>query len=113
MTGTPSRARRFSSAIGDDALRFSDHILIAPALGKAEGESMSAYTALFRAGARADLPAPYAELWVVLSGAIRVGTAGDAVTVRTGDFVHVPEQAPGIVEALEDTTMVCVSVPAH
>lgn len=113
MTGTPSRVRRLSSAGGDDALRFSDHVLIAPGLGKDQGESMSAYTALLRAGTPADLPAPYAELWVVLSGAIRVGIAGDAVTVGTGDFVHVPEQSPRIVEALEDTRMVCVSVPAH
>jgi quercetin dioxygenase-like cupin family protein len=50
---------------------------------------------------------------VVLRGALRVGAGSDAVTVRAGDFVHVPEQAPGVVEALEDTTMVCVSVPAH
>jgi quercetin dioxygenase-like cupin family protein len=50
---------------------------------------------------------------VVLDGALRVGAGSDAVTVRAGEFVHVPEQAPGIVEALEDTTMVCVSAPAH
>ncbi|QFU87215.1 cupin domain-containing protein [Amycolatopsis sp. YIM 10] len=113
MAGTPSRPRRFSSTIGDDALRFGDRILIAPALGKEAGESMSAYTSFLHAGARAELPAPYAEIWVVLSGALRVGAGNDAVTVRAGDFVHVPEQAPGIVEAIEDTTMVCVSVPAH
>ncbi|GAB2484195.1 cupin domain-containing protein [Nocardiopsis aegyptia] len=112
MAATPSRARRFGSVIGDDAVRFGDLIRIAPAFAEADG-SMSAYTSLLRAGARADLPAPYAEVWVVLSGALRVGGASDAVTVRTGDFVHVPEQAPGRVEALEDTTMVCVSVPAH
>ncbi|MEV6816804.1 hypothetical protein, partial [Micromonospora sp. NPDC051296] len=41
------------------------------------------------------------------------GAGSDAVTVHAGDFVHVPEQAPGVVEAIEDTTMVCVSVPAH
>jgi quercetin dioxygenase-like cupin family protein len=113
MTVAPSRARKFSSAVGDDAIRFSDHILIAPALDKDEGGSMSAYTSFLRAGARADLPAPYAELWVVLSGALRVGAASDAVTVRAGEFVHVPEQAPGYVEALADTRMVCVSVPAQ
>jgi len=113
MAVTPSRARRFSSAIGEDAVRFDDRIRIAPALGKEAGGSMSAYTAFFSAGARADLPASYAEVWVVLSGALRVGVEGDAVTVRAGDFVHVPEQAPGVVDALEDTTMVCVSVPAH
>jgi uncharacterized RmlC-like cupin family protein len=114
MAGTPPRARRFSSVIGDDAVRFGDRILIAPALGGGEaGGSMSAYTAFFYAGARADLPAPYAEVWVVLGGALRVGAGSDAVTVRAGDFVHVPEQTPGVVEALEDTTLVCVSVPAH
>jgi quercetin dioxygenase-like cupin family protein len=113
MTVTPSRARRFSSAIGGDAVRFGDEILIAPALGKEAGRPMSAYTSFFRAGARADLPASYEEIWVVLRGALRVGAEDDAVTVRAGDFVHVPEQAPGVVEAIEDTTMVCVSVPAH
>jgi len=112
MAGT-SQARRFSSAIGEDAVRFGDGILIAPALGKEAGGSMSAYTTSLRAGARADLPASYAEVWVVLRGALRVGAGSAAVTVRTGDFVHVPEQAPGVVEALEDTTMVCVSTPAH
>ncbi|MBN6039007.1 cupin [Amycolatopsis sp. 195334CR] len=108
MTG-PSAPRRFSSAIGADALRFGNGIRIAPGLDKEDGESMSSYTAFFPAGARADLPAAYAEVWVVLSGALRV----DTVTVRAGEYVHVPEQTPGEVEALEDTTLVCVSVPAH
>lgn len=113
MDVTPPQARRFSSAIGDDAVRFGDGILIAPAFGKEVSSSMSAYTSCFSAGARADLPASYAEVWVVLSGALRVGAGSDAVTVGAGDFVHVPEQAPGVVEALQDTTMVCVSVPAQ
>ncbi|NYE70335.1 cupin domain-containing protein [Microlunatus parietis] len=113
MVDSRSPARSFSTDIDENAVRFSEDILIAPAIGKDEGGPLSAYTAFFRAGAKADLPAPYTELWVVLSGALRVGDAADAVTVRAGDFVHVPEQAPGLVEALEDTTMVCVSVPAH
>ena len=113
MAVAGSKARKFSSAVGDDAVRFSDDIRIAPALDKQEGGSMSAYTAHFRAGASAELPAPYAELWVVLSGELRVGAGDDAVTARAGDLVHVPQEAPGAVEALEDTTVVCVSVPAH
>src|SRR5690606_31652061 len=113
MAATPPRVRGFSSEIGDGAVRLGDRILIAPALGEEAGGAMSAYTSFFYAGARADLPAPYAEVWVVLSGALRVGAGDDAVTVRAGGFAHVPEQAPGAVEALEDTTMVCVSVPAH
>lgn len=114
MGNPPSHARKFSSAIGDGAIHFGDgHISIAPALAKDEGQPMSAYTSFFRAGAQADLPAPYAEVWVVLSGVLRVGTATDAVTARTGEFVYVPEQAPGTVEALEDTRLVCISVPAH
>ena len=105
--------RKFSSVLGDDAVVFSDLIRIAPGLDAEAGGSMSAYTSVLGAGARADLPAPYAEVWVVLGGAVRVGSGGDAVTVRAGGFVHVPEQTRGVVEALEDTTMVCVSVPAH
>src|SRR5688500_18748455 len=99
VAGTPARARVFSSAIGDDAIRFGDLIRIAPDLDKEAGGVMSAYTAFFQAGARADLPAPYSEVWVVLDGALRVGAGSAAVTVRAGEFVHVPEQAPGIVEA--------------
>ena len=114
MGNPPSRARKFSSLIGDDAIHFGDRrISISPALTEDEGQAMSAYTAFFRAGAQADLPAPYAEIWVVMSGALRVGTTDDAVTVQAGDFVHVPEQAPGTVEALEDTRLICISVPAH
>lgn len=48
MAVRPSRARRFSSAIGDDAVRFGDRILIAPALGKEASRSMSAYTSFAR-----------------------------------------------------------------
>ena len=114
MGNPPSHVRKFSSAISDGAIHFGDgQISIAPALTKDEGQPMSVYTSFFRAGAQADLPAPYAEIWVVLNGALRVGTASDAVTARAGDFVHVPEQAPGTVEALEDTRLVCISVPAH
>jgi quercetin dioxygenase-like cupin family protein len=114
MGNTPSHARKFSSVIGDDAIHFGEpQISIAPAITKDEGQPLSAYTSFFRVGAKADLPAPYAEIWVVLSGALRVGTASDAVTVQAGDFVHVPEQAPGAVEALEDTRLICISVPAH
>jgi hypothetical protein len=47
MAITPSRARRFSSTIGDDALRFGDGMLIAPALGKEVDRPMSAYTSFF------------------------------------------------------------------
>jgi ethanolamine utilization protein EutQ (cupin superfamily) len=113
MADTPSRVRKFSTAVGDDAIRFSDDILIAPALGKEESGLMSAYTSVLRAGTRADLPAPYAEVWVVLNGMLRVGSADAAVTAEAGDLVYVPVQTPGTVEAIEDTTMVCVSAPAH
>ncbi len=113
MPDSPVRPRRFSSTIGNDRVRFDDRILVGQGFRDEVGRSMSAYPAFFAVGARADLPAAYAEVWVVLSGTFRVGAGGDAVTARAGDFVHVPEQAAGIVEALEDTIVVCVSVPAH
>ncbi|MFF1670323.1 hypothetical protein ACFVWN_11380 [Nocardiopsis flavescens] len=110
---TPPRVRGFGPGTGGDAVRFGGGIRIAPGVEAAEGGPLSTYTAFFAAGARADLPAPYTEVWVVLAGALRVGEGAGAATVRSGDHVHVPEHAPGTVEALEDTTVVCVSVPAH
>ncbi len=103
----------FDSTIGDDAIRFGERILIAPGLDKDANASMSAYTSFLAAGAVAELPAPYEEIWVVLCGQLRVGDPNDAVIARTGHFVHIPEQAPGVVEAIDDTTIVCISVPAH
>jgi len=67
MTSMPSRARRFSSAIGDDAVRFGDRILICPR-PRHGGRRVDERLHLdFSAGARADLPAPYAEVWVAAS----------------------------------------------
>ncbi len=61
MSDLTPRAGRFTSAIGDDAVHVADGILISPALGAEAGESMSAYTAVFRARTSAELPAPYRE----------------------------------------------------
>ena len=99
--------------IGGDAVRSADPILVAPALTAEDGGPMSAYAAFFRAGARADLPASYTGVWVVLRDALRLGAEDGSVTVRAGDSVHVPERTPGVVESLEDTGLVCVPVPAH
>lgn len=113
MTPTDPRVRTFTTGQGDEALRFADGIRILPGLTEEHAAPMSAYTASFAAGARAPLPAPYVEVWVLLTGALRVGAGRAAVTVEAGEYVYVAEQAPGAVEALEDTTMVCISVPAH
>lgn len=113
MSAAASRPRRYRSAVGDGAAAVGDAVRVVPALTRDAGRPLSAYTAYFPAGARADLPAAYDEVWVVLSGSLRVGAGPHAVTVRAGEFVHVPERAAGIVDALEDTTAVCVSAPAH
>jgi quercetin dioxygenase-like cupin family protein len=52
-------------------------------------------------------------VWVVLRGRLRIRGGGTDVTVGAGEYLHVPEDSPGEVEALEDTALVCVSVPAH
>lgn len=109
----PPSVRGFGSVAGDDAVRFSDEILLVPGLGKEAGAGMSTYTTHLAAGAEAALPAPYEEVWVVLSGALRVGLGPEAVSVLAGEHVHVPADAPGVVRAIEATTMVCISVPAH
>lgn len=77
------------------------------------GAPLSAYTAHFGAGARADLPAPYAEVWVVLRGRLRIVAESTERGVDSGSYLYVPANSVGRVEAIEDTTLVCVSVPAH
>lgn len=114
MADVPSGLMKSSSVVGDGAIQFGDQqIFVSPAVTKVEGHSLSAYASFFQEGEQADLPAPYAEVWVLLSGSLRVGDSDDTVTVQAGEFLLVPEQTPGVVEALEDAQLVCVSVPAH
>ena len=98
---------RDGEAIGDQP------ITVATAVDKSEGGALSAYSARFARGATASLPASYEEVWVVVSGRIRIANGDAGVIVGPGGFVHVPEASDGTVEALEDATLVCVSVPAH
>jgi ethanolamine utilization protein EutQ (cupin superfamily) len=106
--------RIFDTEENDRTLRFGDRrISITPAVEQAEGGPLSAYSARFGRGERADLPAPYEEVWVVVHGRLLIRSGETAVQAGPGEFLHVPEGTPGEVEALEDTTLVCVSVPAH
>ncbi|WP_116951464.1 cupin domain-containing protein [Jiangella endophytica] len=114
MSETTPSVRAFGTATNDRTIRFGDRrIFVTPAVEKTDGGPLSAYSASFGRGEHADLPAPYEEVWVVLRGALRISGDGVDVVVRAGDFVQVPEQSPGRVEALDDTLLVCVSVPAH
>ena len=115
MTESTPRVRVFDSAVESSASLWlgEGRIVITPAVEAAEGESLSAYSARFARGTRAELPAPYQEVWVVISGLLRLCSAGAVVTAGPGQFLHVPQDAPGHVEALEATVLVSVSVPAH
>jgi quercetin dioxygenase-like cupin family protein len=113
MTTNATGVQHFTPKASENTARFGDGISITPGLAKESGQELSTYAAHFRSGSHAELPAPYAEIWVVISGTIRVGDGTRALTVGAGEYVHIPEQTPGSVEAIEDTTMVCVSVPAH
>ncbi|UFU07476.1 cupin [Ruania halotolerans] len=96
------------------SLQFGDRqLFIRPAVDTSEGRLFSAYSARFGRGERADLPAPYEEVWVVVQGWLRIHTACTDITAGAGDYLHVPKNTPGEVEALEETTLVCISVPAH
>ena len=115
MGMSPSIVRVFPAiASPHDSRPIGDQqIAVATAVDKSEGGALSAYSARFARGATASLPAPYEEVWVVASGQIRIANGDAGVIVGPGGFVHVPEASDGTVEALEDATLVCVSVPAH
>ncbi|WHT16962.1 cupin [Crossiella sp. CA-258035] len=114
MSTTTPPVRRFTPGGEGGPIRFGDHrIVMTPAVEAAEGGPLSTYSAFFGAGESADLPAPYDEVWVVIRGKIVVGEPGRTVSGEAGDHLHVPRDSPGTVEAIEDTELVCVSVPAH
>lgn len=114
MSTTVPPVRRFTPGGESGPMRFGNHrIVLTPAVEAAEGGSLSTYSAFFGAGERADLPAPYDEVWVVIRGRIVVGEPDHAVNAVAGDHLHIPRDSPGEVKAIEDTDLVCVSVPAH
>ena len=114
MSTTTPAVRRFTPGGESGPVRFGDRrIVIAPAVEAAEGGPLSTYSAFFGAGERADLPAPYDEVWVVIRGHIVVAGAGRTVSAVAGDHLHVPRDSPGVVEAIEESELVCISVPAH
>lgn len=114
MNQTTPTVRAFGTATNDRTVQFGDRqIFITPAVEKVDGGPLSAYSAHFGRGERANLPAPYEEVWVVVRGSLRIHSGGRDVVVNAGGFVQVPEHSPGEVEATDDTVLVCVSVPAH
>lgn len=115
MDDTTPTVRTFDTAGSDGAgvQVGARQIIIMPAVEKSEGGPLSAYSARFGRGERADLPAPYEEIWVIVSGRLRIRNGNTDVTAGAGDYLHVPERSPGEVVAIEETTLVCVSVPAH
>lgn len=114
MTQPEGTVRRFSPARVEHWQGMGDHrIELGPVIEKEEGGPLSAYYARFGKGETAALPAPYSEVWVVISGSLTVRTPDGAVTAGPGDLLHVPEHSPGQLRAEEDTELACVSVPAH
>lgn len=115
MDSSGRGVRRFdSAAVGQAAIRLGDReIAISPGVEQADGRGFSAYSAVFGRGEQAPLPAAYEEVWVVLRGRLRIRNGDRTITATAGDYLHVPENSPGEVEAIEETALVCVSVPAH
>lgn len=106
-------ARVFDTSRRHPTTRLGEGITLTAGVTAGEGGAFSTYTARFAAAERAPLPAPYAEVWVVLSGALRIGPPGEEVQAVAGQYLHVPEHSPGHVEAIETTVIIAVSVPAH
>jgi quercetin dioxygenase-like cupin family protein len=111
---TPTvRAFTIAAESGEN-IQFGDRqIVITPAVKASEGGRLSAYSATFGRGEKADLPAPYEEVWIVIDGQLRIRSDDTVTTARTGDYLHIPDNTPGQVEATEKTVLVCVSVPGH
>jgi len=73
-------------------------------------DGLAVRAGLLRRGERVGLASAEEEVWVVVHGHLEVMTVHGDRTARTGDHVHVPENSPGHVAALEDTRFVSVAV---
>lgn len=114
MSSGSEQVRAFTHPHGAGSARLGDHrIHLIPAVEVSEGRGFSAYSAFFAQGERADLPAPYEEVWVVVAGEITVDSGSEVLTVTAGGFLHVPQNSPGEVAATCDTVLVSVSIPGH
>jgi ethanolamine utilization protein EutQ (cupin superfamily) len=114
MAERVGKVRRFSASTIDGWYKMGDfNIHLGPAIEKSEGGPLSAYFARFGKGEIADLPAPYAEIWVIIKGGLTIRDGDLEVSARAGEFLHVPTESPGQVVADGDTELVCVSVPGH
>lgn len=93
---TGVRVRRFTPDERPGSIRFGEQrIVITPAVTAAEGGPLSTYSASFGAGERAPLPAPYGEVWVVVSGVLQVRSGEADLRVTAGEHLHVPQDSPG------------------
>src|SRR5690625_721839 len=112
-TATP-HVRAFTPAPREGSVQLGDHeVFLTPAVQEREGRGFSAYWAFAARSERADLPAPCEEVWVVVTGRLRITSGATVLSVTEGMFVHIPEDSPGQVDAVADTVCVCVSVPGH
>ena len=53
------------------------------------------------------------QVTMVLSGSVQMKMGGQSVVVNAGESLAVPSNAPHLAEALEDTTVIEVFVPAR
>lgn len=76
-----------------------------------EGASMGVAFVGLRAGTDFEFNWPYDEVCVVTRGSLKVRSAGELVTARTGEILTQPKGVPGTFEIDEDMEMVCVHSP--
>lgn len=81
------------------------------AVVEAEYGRMSAAFVEMDVGARAPLPAPYEEVWILTAGVMVVEGAAGPVPAHPGQLIHLREATPGEFLVAEDLRMIALAHP--
>jgi ethanolamine utilization protein EutQ (cupin superfamily) len=112
MAFDPSRIQAFTPRDPATWLQVGDHqAYLGYVADEDEGSAMGLAYIRFRAGVRFDFRWAYDEVCVVTRGSLTVRADGEEITVRQGEFLHMPAGVAGAFDVREDFEAVCVHHP--
>jgi quercetin dioxygenase-like cupin family protein len=112
MTFDPLTIQKFNVQDPPTWLQVGDHeAYLGYIADEDEGSVMGLAFIRFRKGVRFEFRWAYHEVCVVTQGSLTVRVGDDVITVRQGEFLHMPPGVVGLFDVQEDFEAVCVHYP--
>lgn len=112
MPFDPTDIQKFTSQDPPTWLQVGDHeAYLGYIADEDEGSVMGLAFIRFRKGVSFEFRWAYHEVCVVTRGNLTVRVGDDVITVRQGDFLHMPAGVAGVFDVREDFEAVCVHYP--